>query len=330
MTGQPLANPFAEDRALAAHNALPGGATIACFTADGAVPAAVGRMAAMLGFGCQGRAISVLAPDLPLGAELNWIVVRDAADLSRIEALVPRVAEEALLLTIDCAADRIDEAWAMLGHDAGVTLLCGPSDADIGAAIAAGMRAAQADRLHDTVDDAHLRQIDQLRSEVERISRMLARLSYEGRSADGSREPPSPFIDDHVRAAARTYNAGPGSDYAGPTVTARDVRQVIRQRRLREEMFESELFADPAWDMLLDLYAARLDRSRVSVSSLCIAAAVPATTALRWIKTLTENGLFERHADVHDARRIFVQLSEGATQAMHRYFARVADLAHLA
>ncbi len=77
--------------------------------------------------------------------------------------------------------------------------------------------------------------------------------------------------------------------------------------------------------MLLDLYAARLDRTRVSVSSLCIAAAVPATTALRWIKTLTETGLFERKADQHDARRIFVQLSDEATTSMHRYFARLSD-----
>jgi DNA-binding MarR family transcriptional regulator len=330
MTGLPLANPFAEDRALAAQSPAAGRANIACFTADGSAPAAVARMAAMLGFGCQGRAISDLAPDLPLTADLNWMVVRDASDLARIEAIAPRVAEEALLLVLDCAADSLDAAWGLIGDDAGVTLLCAPTDADIGAAIAAGMRTAQAETLHDTVDDAHVRQIDQLRSEVERISRMLARLSYEGRAADGSREPPSPFIEDHVHAAARTYNAGPASDYAGPTVTARDVRQVIRQRRLRDELFEPELFADPAWDMLLDLYAAKLDRSRVSVSSLCIAAAVPATTALRWIKTLTENGLFERHADIHDARRIFVQLSEGATQAMHRYFARVAELAHLA
>ena len=42
--------------------------------------------------------------------------------------------------------------------------------------------------------------------------------------------------------------------------------------------------------MLLDLLAARLERERVSVSSLCIAAAVPPTTALRWIRTLTDKG----------------------------------------
>lgn len=330
MTGPNLANPFAEippPAAAAIHAAQP---VIACFTADAGLPAGIGHMAAMLGLRCQGRAISDLSPDLPLTADVNWIAVHEADHRDTLAALAPRVEEEALQLVIDCGSEWIDDVWALYGDEPGVTILCQPADADIGAAIASRMRAARSDSLHDTVDDAHHRQIDQLRSEVERISRMLARMSYEGRSADGSREPPSPFIEDHVHAAARTYHAGPNSDYAGPTVTARDVRQVIRQRRLREELFESELFADPAWDMLLDLYAAKLDRSRVSVSSLCIAAAVPATTALRWIKTLTDSGLFERHADAHDARRIFVQLSDGATQAMHRYFARVTELAHLA
>jgi DNA-binding MarR family transcriptional regulator len=59
----------------------------------------------------------------------------------------------------------------------------------------------------------------------------------------------------------------------------------------------------------------------VAVSSLCIAAAVPATTALRWIKTMTDTGLFERHADPRDGRRIFMALSPRAAQAMERYFA---------
>jgi hypothetical protein len=44
---------------------------------------------------------------------------------------------------------------------------------------------------------------------------------------------------------------------------------------MREQFFGPDLFADPAWDILLDLYAARLEQQRVAVSSLCIAAAVP-------------------------------------------------------
>jgi DNA-binding MarR family transcriptional regulator len=105
----------------------------------------------------------------------------------------------------------------------------------------------------------------------------------------------------------------------GATITAAEVRAIIRLRRLRDRYFSSELFADPAWDMLLDLAAARIERTRVAVSSLCIAAAVPPTTALRWIKAMTEQGLLRRVADPHDARRIFIQLSDDAAAAMEQY-----------
>nr|WP_280638933.1 MarR family winged helix-turn-helix transcriptional regulator [Sphingomicrobium aestuariivivum] len=51
-----------------------------------------------------------------------------------------------------------------------------------------------------------------------------------------------------------------------------------------------------------------------------MAAAVPATTALRWIKTLTDKKLFVRRADPHDGRRVFVELSPDASRAMRGYF----------
>ena len=95
---------------------------------------------------------------------------------------------------------------------------------------------------------------------------------------------------------------------------------MIRARRLREQYFGPDIFADPAWDMLLDLYAAQLERAPVSVSSLCIAAGVPTTTALRWIKAMTDAGLFIRKDDPRDGRRILIGLSDDAGDALARYF----------
>lgn len=124
--------------------------------------------------------------------------------------------------------------------------------------------------------------------------------------------PPQPGPLRHVESAA--YLEG------GPS--AQQVRSLIRARHARANHFSSDLFADPAWDILLDLMAARLEGKAVSVSSLCIAAAVPLTTALRWIKTMTDGGLLERKADPTDGRRIFIDLSERAMAAMQAYFAR--------
>ena len=75
--------------------------------------------------------------------------------------------------------------------------------------------------------------------------------------------------------------------------------------------------------MLLDLTAAHAENAQVSVTSLCIAAGVPATTALRWLKQMVESGIFERVADANDRRRAFIELSSASLDAMARYFEHV-------
>jgi DNA-binding MarR family transcriptional regulator len=112
---------------------------------------------------------------------------------------------------------------------------------------------------------------------------------------------------------------------APPLPDPRLVRRIIRQRQLRARFFDGALFADPAWDMLLDLAAARGEHKRVSVTSLCIASGVPPTTALRWIGQLTSAGLLDRVEDQADRRRAFLALSDRAAEAMARYFAEIGQ-----
>ncbi|QMW23567.1 hypothetical protein [Sandaracinobacteroides saxicola] len=99
-------------------------------------------------------------------------------------------------------------------------------------------------------------------------------------------------------------------------VDAAAIRALIKARRVRAGFFPPDLFADPAWDMLLDLSAARLEGRMVSVSSLCIAAAVPTTTALRWVKRLCDEGLLLRQEDAHDRRRAFIVMAPATADAM--------------
>lgn len=84
-------------------------------------------------------------------------------------------------------------------------------------------------------------------------------------------------------------------------------------RRKVDEIFGVSGFsASPAWDMMLDLYRARLEGKQVSVTSACIGAACPATTGLRWLQLLEKRALIERTADHIDRRRIVVELTEQA------------------
>ena len=151
--------------------------------------------------------------------------------------------------------------------------------------------------------------------ELQRITAQVALIAQ--RLAELSGEPVPDSGIGKVRAPASGYRGG-DSDFE---LTSDMVRTALRRRRLRDDFFDASLFADPAWDILLDMTEAHLDTKNVSVSSLCIAACVPPTTALRWIKLMSDAGLLERRADEADGRRAFIALSDEAFAAMRSYFA---------
>jgi hypothetical protein len=114
--------------------------------------------------------------------------------------------------------------------------------------------------------------------------------------------------------------AGSGLDHP---VWVELARQTYDDRRRRTKIFNNEeLFGEPAWDILLDLFVAAKERRRVSVTSACIGSAVPSTTALRWIAILEREGILLREADPSDARRIYVKLSARGYSAMLEYFSQ--------
>jgi len=92
-------------------------------------------------------------------------------------------------------------------------------------------------------------------------------------------------------------------------------KELYRARRARAAFFEPSIFGEPGWDILLDLYIARAEDRRISISSACIGAAVPATTALRWLAKLQRAGLVRRRPTPVDERREWVELTD---EAFHR------------
>jgi DNA-binding MarR family transcriptional regulator len=101
------------------------------------------------------------------------------------------------------------------------------------------------------------------------------------------------------------------------------LRTIIASRGLRNRFFPNEMFADPAWDILLDLARADADSQQVSVSSACIAASVPMSTALRWVRLMTEAGLLNRWTDPKDRRRDLIALTDKTASSMRDYLAAV-------
>ncbi|HET6526842.1 MarR family winged helix-turn-helix transcriptional regulator [Sphingopyxis sp.] len=154
--------------------------------------------------------------------------------------------------------------------------------------------------------------VQQIEAEVGRLSRLVTQLMAES----GSRSETMGLPVGSHRYGSRLAAAPLSFDRA----RARMVREIIRDRRKREQRFSAHLLADPGWDMLLDLYAAHYEGQKVSISSLCIAASVPATTALRWMKTMEEDGHFVREHDPYDRRRVFIAISDDARARMDDYF----------
>ncbi|MGN3973813.1 winged helix DNA-binding protein [Tsuneonella sp. SYSU-LHT278] len=158
--------------------------------------------------------------------------------------------------------------------------------------------------------------LHRLTEQVAQIAAQIDRLSAGEPRAFRLESPVDDFHGDEGGGAERKLIRPPRPPLPDPRL----VRKIIRQRQLRAEFLGPELFADPAWDILLDLTAARAEHVRVSVTSLCIASGVPPTTALRWIAQMTDAGLLERVEDETDRRRAFIELSDKAADAMARYF----------
>jgi winged helix DNA-binding protein len=113
-----------------------------------------------------------------------------------------------------------------------------------------------------------------------------------------------------------------GSDGAPPR-RARPLidvaKYLMKTIAMRGRYLPGAVFQDPEWLMTLDLFIAAEEDRAVSVSSLCFVSGVPATTALRHIRSLEEKGIFERVQHPSDRRISHVRLSSRARVQVGRY-----------
>ncbi len=98
------------------------------------------------------------------------------------------------------------------------------------------------------------------------------------------------------------------------------LKQMRSLRRMRGQHFPTQLFSDPCWEMLLDLYDGHLAAAEVTVTSLGAASGVPLTTALRRMDQLKAHGLIERAEDTGDKRRTIVRLTTAGLEAVEGFF----------
>ncbi len=224
----------------------------------------------------------------------------DGRVLAALARLDTRAAHCGALLVVSTSVEALDDVFGCLDQSA-PQILVDPSRAERVIALGQALARQPGRRVREiSSEDRQL--LLRLMEQVTRIAQRIDPAS-------------APALTEDLPAFAFTPPEGEAQ-----LPDPRLVRRIIRHRQARKRHFAGELFADPAWDMLLDLTAAQGEGVQVSVTSLCIASGVPPTTALRWIGQMTETGWFQRREDERDGRRAFIALSPRAVAAMSAYF----------
>jgi hypothetical protein len=242
----------------------------------------------------------------------------DAAALVALARLDLRVARSGAQLVVATSVAALDEVFGCCDQSE-PQILVDPTRAERVVALGRAAMRKPGTRLRELSHDDRLTLL-RLSEQVDEIAERLGRFAGPGLGFVGDDK--ASLLESPRRDFAAAADGRPrGLPPRPPLPDPRLLRRIIRQRQLRARFFDGALFADPAWDILLDLTAARAEHKRVSVTSACIASGVPPTTALRWIGQLTAAGLLERIDDATDRRRAFLALSDTAADAMARYFA---------
>jgi len=311
------------------------GMSVAIFADRGYLRAEMAEDAAAAGLRIEHASDLGRLSDQPEAVSLGDLVlvdcpVIDGAELAALAQLDMRAAKAGSQLVVSTSMGSLDDVFGCLDQSE-PQILVTPSRAE--RVIALGRVLARAgNRVRELSEDDRLALL--------RLTEQVGQIAHKLEQISSTSLPPSP---EHNSASAFRFDGG---DYRGKMETKHDargedigerlvrssrpplpdprlVRKIIRQRQLRARFFEGDIFADPAWDMLLDLTAARAEHVRVSVTSLCIASGVPPTTALRWIGQMTDAALMQRVDDETDRRRAFITLTDKAADAMARYFAEL-------
>jgi DNA-binding NarL/FixJ family response regulator len=259
---------------------------------------------------------------------LGEVVVVDCpmpgpAELAALSRLDIRAAHCGAHLIVSTSVDALDDVFGCLDQS-NPQILVDPRRADRVIALGRALGSLGAMRLRELSEEDRLmllrltEQVGQIAERLDRLDGGLAETPPAGENPAFRFENPRRDFAGSGEGESRLVRAT-----RPPLPDPRLVRRIIRQRQMRARFFDGDLFGDPAWDMLLDLTAARAEHTRVSVTSLCIASGVPPTTALRWIGQMVDAGLFQRVEDEADRRRAFIALTDKAADAMARYFAEL-------
>jgi len=149
--------------------------------------------------------------------------------------------------------------------------------------------------LHDTPSSPA--SAEELRALIGELTERLKSLEFEGRASAAQASPPG-FADEKLATIATS---------------------ISRARRRRAKCFDASLFSEPAWDMLLELFVARIRGKSISASGLCRTAGVSEATGCRWIDMLEADGLVRSCPLSERGAPRLVEISDSGFGSMRQY-----------
>lgn len=108
-------------------------------------------------------------------------------------------------------------------------------------------------------------------------------------------------------------------------MTEKFVLSILQLRHYRNVLFAGSLFSDPAWEVLLELYAAELGRRQIILTEL--ASANPLSTVQRWIAALEREGLVIRDLQPSETRYGGVHLTRDCSAQMASFIRDAREMA---
>ena len=104
---------------------------------------------------------------------------------------------------------------------------------------------------------------------------------------------------------------------------------LLKQRHLRKDFVFEDLLGEPAWDIMLELFIARVEGRKLMVTSLCIGSGASASTALRYIGELQDRGWIVSQRSELDNRRRLLEVSEEGFFKMGDYLRAIEKMTEL-
>lgn len=99
---------------------------------------------------------------------------------------------------------------------------------------------------------------------------------------------------------------------------------ILEVRHTRRDFLPAEIFSEPAWDLLLELFIADSEGLRLTAADVSQRCDIPPTLLSRWLKYLSKAGFVigDGHGDLDDQ----LTLSGKGMESMERAISKARDL----